>query len=144
MGWGHLLLGLHSLGLGQRGVDAQGLEGTRESWGRRGLGPARRPLSPSMGKRRGPSGHTDLRHHVGDITGVGGQQDGVGIFGKLGEGVHVLLCHRERGGGAAMLGREGRGSVASHVPPKAHPCPFPSPPQLAAAPETAKLLTRCC
>lgn len=81
--------------------------------------------SPS--KRRDPSDHTDLRDHVGDVAGVGGQQDGVGVFGKLGEGAHVLLCHGERGGGAAMLGREGRGSEVRHVPPKAHPCLLPQP-----------------
>lgn len=130
MGWGHLILGLHSWWLGQRGVDAQGLGGDKRAMEeeRRGPGPAGLLPSPPPGKRRGPSNHMYLRDHAGDVAGIGGQQEGVGVFSELGEGAHVLLCHREGGGGIAMLGREGRGSAASRVPPKAHrrPCPQPA------------------
>lgn len=59
MGWGHVVLGLCGLRLGQRGVDAQSLEGMREQWGEeekeegRGPGPARLPPSPPPGQEMG-------------------------------------------------------------------------------------------
>jgi len=93
-----------------------------------GAGEERARPSPPSGKSQGPPGHTDLRDHAGDVPGVGRQQEGVGVFGELGEGAHVLLRHRERGRGAAVLGTEGQRSAASRAPPRAHPCPtVPSP-----------------
>lgn len=41
----------------------------------------------------GSSGNSNLSHHTGDITGVGGQQDSVGVFGQLGERTDILLSH---------------------------------------------------
>lgn len=85
-------------------------------------GPAPRQAAPftSLGQPdRCPSNHTDLCDHAGDITSIGGQQEGVGVFGKLGEGAHILLCHRERGGSAAVLGRQRQGSAENRVPPGA-------------------------
>lgn len=38
-----------------------------------------------------------LCDHPADVASAGGQQDGVGLFGQLGERRHVLLGHAERG-----------------------------------------------
>lgn len=46
-----------------------------------------------------------LCDHPADVAGVTGQEDGVGLFGEVGEGGHVLLGHRQRGGGVSVLGR---------------------------------------
>lgn len=87
--------------------------------------PGQTELSPSLSpNKQDPIADTDLCYHVGDITSVGWEQDRVGIFGKLGEGAHILLSHRERGCCTAMLGRDRSGSsgkMPSHVPPRAQP-----------------------
>lgn len=95
--------------------------GGGEGGGKRARAPPGCHLHLPQGKRRGPADHTDLRDHVGDVAGVGGQQEGVGLFRKLGEGAHVLLCHRERGSGAAVLGK--RQTMLS-VPPRASSVPL--------------------
>lgn len=69
------------------------------------------PPSASDERQGSSSSDTDLCNHVGDVAGVGWQQDRVGVFGKLGEGVHVLLGHREGGSRATVLWRDGRGSA---------------------------------
>lgn len=39
------------------------------------------------------SGHSNLSHHTGHITGVGGQQDSVGVLSQFGERADILLSH---------------------------------------------------
>lgn len=51
------------------------------------------PFHTPPGKKQGSFNHTNLCDHVGDIASVGGQQEGVGVFCKIGEGIHILLCH---------------------------------------------------
>lgn len=41
------------------------------------------------------SGHANLSHHTGDIAGVGGQQDSVGVLGQFGERADILLSHSQ-------------------------------------------------
>lgn len=38
---------------------------------------------------------TNLCDHSCDVAGVGGQKDGVGLFGQVGEGGDVLFSHTQ-------------------------------------------------
>lgn len=147
MVWGHLILGLHSWWLGQRGVDAQGLGGgTREPWRRRGEGQAlpgcclHLPLardgvppttrtcatmlvtSPALaGSRRVLESLASLEKALTYCSATEREAAALPCWGERDEAQQQVVYHQQ-------LTRT----------------PVPSPPWLVTAPKTAKLLTRCC
>lgn len=56
-----------------------------------------------------------LCDHPADVASAGGQQDGVGLFGQIGERWHVLLSHAEWSGRVAVL-HENRRSAQMETP----------------------------
>ena len=62
--------------------------------------------------------HTQyLCDHAGDIAGVGGQQQGVGLLGEVGERRHVLLGHAQRRGRAPVLTAKQTNTTAVNTSP---------------------------